>query len=214
MKVFAAAVLAVLAGSQAVAADAVPIDPKAVYFKSIAYAGTGCPVSPPSAQVRLSDDRTTFSILFDQFVAEAGPGIPRASNRRNCQLNIGVHIPGGFQYSIASADYRGWAQLDAKVKGIQTASYYFQGDGRTVTTKAEIPGAYVNDYQIHDEIEFTTLSWSPCGEDSNININTSIFVDNSKNKAASGSLTTDSIDGKVTQKYAFVWRPCTRRATA
>ncbi|KAI8919021.1 hypothetical protein PhCBS80983_g01875 [Powellomyces hirtus] len=201
-------IAALIGAAAARPTDVVKPGPNQVYIKSVSYNGSGCPISPPSAKVVLADDQGSFTVLFDKFIAEAGPDVPRSENRKNCQLNVGIHIPGGFQFSIASADFRGWAQLDAKVSGLQTTQYYFQGNGKTVSTAARIPGPITDSYAIHEEIGFTSLSWSRCGEDSNVNINTAIFVDNSKAKTASGLLTTDSIDGKVQQIYGFQWQKC------
>lgn len=48
-------------------------------------------------------------------------------SRQNCQLNIDLEYPSGFQYSVFSQVYRGYVELDADVTGTQGASYYFSG---------------------------------------------------------------------------------------
>lgn len=68
-----------------------------------------------------------MTLIFDQYVASMGTGVPITENRKNCQLNINLQYPGGFQYSIFSADYRGFAELDAGVNGTQQSTYYFSG---------------------------------------------------------------------------------------
>ncbi|KAJ3162641.1 hypothetical protein HDU86_003614 [Geranomyces michiganensis] len=205
---FAATVLPVVALAGAAVADVVLPGPGTTYIKGVTYNGSGCPISPPSATVSLADDFSAFTVAFQQFIVETGPGVGRGENRKNCQLSVGIHIPGGWQLSIASADFRGWSQLDPHVSGLITAQYYFQGDGKTVQTSARIPAGTVNSYQLHEDIPFTSTSWSACGEDSNVQINTSIYVDNSKAKTEAGLLTTDSIDGKVKQIYGFQWQKC------
>src|SRR4051812_38006942 len=74
--------------------------------KQVTYGGTGCPQGSVGSVI--SQDRTTMTLIFDQYVASIGPGIPVTENRKNCQLNIDLIYPGGFQYSIFSADYRGY----------------------------------------------------------------------------------------------------------
>ncbi|KAJ3184902.1 hypothetical protein HDU85_001592 [Gaertneriomyces sp. JEL0708] len=208
----ASTVLASPINLEATAAPSDVPDVNQVYFENIAWNGSGCPWNPqsPSASLILANDKRSFTILFDKFVASAGPGIPRTENRKNCQLNIKLHIPGGWQYSIASADFRGWAELDRNVNGRQHSIYYFQGDGRTTTAETTIKGPFANNYALHDEIEFTSQSWSTCGEQRPVNINTSIFVDNTKNTKGGGVMTTDSVDGKVTQVYQFQWKKCNK----
>lgn len=101
-------------------------DPNQVTFDTISYAGSGCPAGSVSNVA--SDDRTVLTSIFDSFVAAVGPGIPVTSNRKNCQMTLKIHYPGGFQFSIFSADYRGFAQLDAGVDGLQKSTYYFSGE--------------------------------------------------------------------------------------
>ena len=48
-------------------------------------------------------------------------------NRKNCQLNIDLEYPSGFQYSVFSQVYRGYVELDANVTALQQATYYFSG---------------------------------------------------------------------------------------
>ncbi|KAI8910543.1 hypothetical protein PhCBS80983_g02660 [Powellomyces hirtus] len=182
-------------------------DVNEVYFKSINYGGSGCPISPPTANVILADDKQSFTVIFDQFTARIGPGVSVVETRKNCQLNIQMHIPGGWQYSIASADFRGWAALDKGVTGRQQSIYYFQGDDHTTITQATLRGPAQKNYNLRDQIALESTSWSPCGEDRPMNINTAIFL-SSTNPKSSGQLTTDSIDGKVVQKYQFQWKKC------
>jgi hypothetical protein len=60
-------------------------------------------------------------------MASIGPGVAVTSNRANCQLNINLQYPSGFQYSILGTDYRGYAALGPGVTGTQSATYYFSG---------------------------------------------------------------------------------------
>jgi hypothetical protein len=49
------------------------------------------------------------------------------ASRINCQLNINLKYPSGFQYSVLGTDFRGYTYLDAGVTGVQSANYYFSG---------------------------------------------------------------------------------------
>src|SRR3954467_5616314 len=69
-----------------------------------AYGGTGCPGG--SASVALSPDQQAISILFDQYVAQAGGSV--AFDRKNCNIAIPIHVPQGFSVSVLAIDYRGF----------------------------------------------------------------------------------------------------------
>lgn len=60
-------------------------------------------------------------------VASIGTGVPVTENRKNCQLNINLQYPSGFQYSVLSTEFRGYADLQAGINGVQQATYYFSG---------------------------------------------------------------------------------------
>ncbi len=68
-----------------------------------------------------------MTLIFDSYIASVGPGIAITEQRKNCQLNVDLLYPGGFQYSILSADYRGYASIDKGVNGVLKSTYYFSG---------------------------------------------------------------------------------------
>jgi hypothetical protein len=110
MKRLVLAALAVLIPA-AVASAQAP-NPNEVYVDSISYGGSGCPQG--SVGSSFANDRKSFTLIFDSFVASQGPGVPITQNRKNCMVNLNLHVPGGWQFSIASVDYRGYVNLPAK----------------------------------------------------------------------------------------------------
>lgn len=74
-----------------------------------------------------------MTLIFDSYVASQGKGVLVTENRKNCQLNIDLLYPPGFQYSVFSADYRGYAALDKGVTGTQKSTYYFSGQTAQVS---------------------------------------------------------------------------------
>ncbi len=74
-------------------------------------------------------NNSRFTLIFDRFVASIGPGVAVTENRKNCQLNIELQYPGGFQYSIFSTMYRGYVDVDKGVTARQQATFYFSGRG-------------------------------------------------------------------------------------
>jgi hypothetical protein len=82
---------------------------------------------------QISEDRTTVTLIFDSYIASIGPGISVTDSRKNCQLNVDIRYPGGFQYSILSADYRGYASLQQGISGTLKSTYYFAGQTAQVS---------------------------------------------------------------------------------
>ena len=181
-------------------------DPSEVYVNSIAYAGSGCPAG--SVAENISFDAKAFTLLFDEFYAEAGPGVSRRENRKNCQLLIDLHVPQGWSYSLFSVDYRGYVSLDRKVKALQKSSYYFQGSRDTASLTTNASGPIDDDYLITDTLGLSALVWKPCGVDRAININSQVRVNNYRNRRGSGLMTIDSIDGIVEHVFGISWKRC------
>ncbi|TVY78491.1 putative secreted protein [Lachnellula suecica] len=200
--------------------SAVP-NPTSVTINSIAYGGTGCPQG--SVGSFISADRTTFTLIFDSFVASIGPGVPITQNRVNCQLNLNLQYPSGFQYSILSTTFRGYAGLDKGVTGTQSATYYFSGlcdpTGTSAysifhpaatlqaATTSSFKGPSSGDYEISDAIPFTSTVWSPCGASLPLNINSQVRLASTVT-SATGLMTEDSVDGKVEFQVGVQWQTC------
>ncbi|RKO90689.1 hypothetical protein BDK51DRAFT_25448 [Blyttiomyces helicus] len=195
-----------------VSAAAIPVEnggpnPADVFVESISYGGTGCPQGTVSQN--FNDDRTGWTLIFDEFVANAGPGQPIFADRQNCQLSINVHLPAGWQYSVSTVDYRGFIQLDPNVIASQQSTYFFQGVLDSVSAKSQWVGPQDGyNYAVQDSFTTTSTVLSPCGGSAVVGIDTQIFVDNSRNHQGQGQMTTDSIDSKVTQIYSFNWFQC------
>lgn len=99
-----------------------------VQITGIAYAGSGCLANTVSGQ--LSTDLTTITLLYTSFVAESGAGQPSSNARKNCQLNVKLKYPAGWQFSVFKADYRGYANIARGDTGTCKATYYFSGDSK------------------------------------------------------------------------------------
>jgi len=181
-------------------------DPSEVYINSISYGGTGCPQG--SVGSFISADRQTFTLIFDSYVASIGPGVAVTDNRLNCQLNIDLEYPPGFQYSVLGTTFRGYAGLDKGVTGVQSALYYFSGSATQVSTSTTFNGPTDGDYEISDTIPFTSTIFSPCGAALPLNINSQVRL-TSTVTTATGILTDDSIDGKITFEVGVQWQKCT-----
>jgi hypothetical protein len=179
-------------------------NPSQVTIQSISYGGTGCPQG--SVGSFISADRTTFTIIFDTFVASLGNGVAVTENRKNCQLNINLQYPSGFQYSVLGTTFRGYAALTAGVSGTQSATYYFSGSSTQASTSTNFKGPTSGDYEVSDSIPFSSTIWSPCGTALPLNINSQVRLTGPS--TGSGLLTEDSVDGKVEFVVGVQWQTC------
>jgi len=199
-----AALAAALPAAEPAAATATP-NPSQVVLNSYAYGGTGCPQG--SVGAFLSADRTTFTLIFDSYVASIGPGVSIVDTRKNCQLNLDLEYPSGFQYSVLSTIFRGYVGIDKGVSASQSAVYYFSGETSQTTTSTYFKGPLSQDYEVEDDVSLTSVVWSPCGAPVALNIDSAVLL-TSGVSSASGQITDDSIDGKITFIAGVQWQTC------
>jgi hypothetical protein len=171
----------------------------------VAMAGSGC--RPGTADVAVSPDNTAFTAIYSDYLAQVGPGIPAAEGRKNCQLNVLVHVPQGFTFAITKVDYRGYGMLQRGATASQRANYYFQGMSQTTFTNHPIAAPLDDNWFASDLVPVAAVVWHPCGELRNLNINTELRV--AKGTSTDTSfLTMDSTDGSIATTYHFAWRHC------
>lgn len=167
------------------------------------YGGNGCPAG--TASVTLSPDAKQLSIIFDQFIAEAGPSVGKTLDRKSCNIAIPVHIPSGFSVSVISVDYRGYAALPRGATGQIRAEYFFAGMRGPIFTK-NLAGLYNTDYIFSNTLGVAANVWSPCGVDTNLRVNASTNVMNRTYEDA--LVTVDSADVSAGIVYQLQWRRC------
>lgn len=170
-----------------------------------AYGGNGCPAG--TASVTLSQDAKSLSLIFDQFIVEAG-GANRSLERKACNVAIPVHIPQGFSVSVVSVDYRGYVSLPSQASARITAEYFLAGS-RGPRFDKEFIGRTDTDYQFTNNLEVHAQVWSACGADTILRVNASMLVrTNRYNDQATA--TVDSADFQAGILYQLQWKRCTR----
>ncbi len=60
-------------------------------------------------------------------IASLGGGASITDSRKDCQINLDLHYPQGFTYSVFNTEFRGYADIPTGFKGVQRADYYFSG---------------------------------------------------------------------------------------
>ncbi len=181
--------------------------PDKIVIKVATVNGSGCPQG--TAAVAVSEDNTAFTVTYSDYLAQAGGNSDPTAFRKNCQLNLLVHVPQGFTYAVASADYRGFAALQSGASAVQRASYYFQGSSSTVFKSHPFAGPYNDNWQATDTTDWAQLVWAPCGVQRNFNINTELRVTAGSQAPGKVSfMTMDSTDGEISTVYHLAWKEC------
>ncbi len=169
-----------------------------------AYGGNGCPIG--TASVTLSPDQKSLSVLFDQYIAEAGASVGKTLDRKSCNLAIPVHVPQGLSVSILAVDYRGFNSLPARAQSTFNVEYFFAGQ-RGPAFQRTFMGPLESDYLIRNNLIATAQVWSACGQDVILRTNTSITA--RTNPSRQDTLATvDSQDVSAALIYSLQWKRC------
>ncbi|WP_433077140.1 DUF4360 domain-containing protein [Dactylosporangium sp. CA-052675] len=190
------------------AAATPPPPPNEVSISVVTANGSGCPDG--SAAVSVSPDRKAFTVTYSEYMAQVGVGTKPTDFRKNCQLALDVHIPQGFTYAIAEADYRGYAHLERGATGTAVASYYFQGNAQTARASHPFNGPLDDNWQTKDVVGVTALVFEPCGQQRNLNINTELRVNagRSNPRKTTSFMSMDSTDASFSTVYQVAWKRC------
>lgn len=168
------------------------------------YGGSGCPAG--SASATLSPDQSTLSILFDQFISEAGGPSGRRVDQKSCNIAVPVNLPQGYSVSLIAIDYRGYASIPRGGRGRFAAEYFFAGERGPRFTK-EFSGGYDSDYLFENDMIAEALVWSACGASVNLRVNASLVVQsNTRNEQALATVDSADIDAGII--YHVRWRRC------
>lgn len=162
--------------------------PENVTLRGFAYAGTGC--APNTVRGRFPVEGVEFLILWEGFQAQAGADIPLREGRKNCQLNLDLAYPTGWQYTVESTSYQGTVQVDQGTQAVAASAFYFQGSDQTVRFATLFEGPVRRSFHVTDAVSDDEQPWSSCTADRSLNINYQVKV-----SAVS--------DGQATGKIAF-----------
>jgi hypothetical protein len=188
-------------------AHADPPPPGRIAIDLVTVNGSGC---PSGTAVQTSPDNTSFFVSYSSYLAEAGVGADPTDFRKNCQLNVLVHVPQGFSFAIAEADYSGFAALASGATAVQRANYYFAGETPTAVVSHAFSGPLEDDWRTVDSADVATLVFSPCGVSRNLNINTELRVSNGTSDPAKTTnwIAMDATHASVQNIFHFAWKRC------
>lgn len=169
-----------------------------------AYGGNGCPAG--TASVTLSPDETAVSILFDQFMTEAGGVTGKTVDRKSCNLTLPVQVPNGYSVSVFQVDYRGFNAVPAGGYNRFDAEYFWAGSRGPKITRM-FNGPMMDSFTLTDRLLASTLVWTPCGQSVNLRVNAAMMSKtNRRGDDVLGSV--DSADISSGLIYHIQFRRC------
>ncbi|KAF8455566.1 hypothetical protein BGX38DRAFT_1062338, partial [Terfezia claveryi] len=183
-----------------------------VFIRNAQYFGSGCPWG--TVNPTLAPDGSYLNLAFSQYEAQVYPGSKPSESHKNCQLSFELHFPQGWAVTLFDTTFTGFVKLDRRVSALQTATYHFGGHPKdTATFKCPKPsgwtGPLTQSYSCTDELAIESFVWSSCkGTFETLFINTSIDVNNSKNRKGSGFINTETAEAVVSHVYSCRWRRC------
>jgi hypothetical protein len=174
-----------------------------------ASGGSGCKAN--SVAHAFNDNRTILTLIFSEFIADLGPGIPLSQNRRFCSVSLKMRVPAGWTFQVNSMDWRGYVDLDRGVRGTLGSTYFWAGKREEkVNVHKVVEGPMHDSYLQHKEGEKDKSVWLPCSDvEKALHINTAVrLATKPGNDNAKGSITVDSIDAKFKQVLNLGWKKC------
>ena len=171
-----------------------------------AYGGSGCPAG--TMNVTFAPDFLSFTILFDQFVAETSPDTKQRRDLMTCNAVIPIDIPKGMQMEITRVDFRGFVGLPGGSRANLHSVFNFLNrgrDGSRMNMRFQFAGPVMDNYEISSDVLETEVS--PCGGPVRLRVvNQLKVVSRAKGQAATATI--DSIDGASNAVYYVNWRAC------
>lgn len=169
----------------------------------------------------LSPDGKALTLLFDSFLVEVNADRLGTAQTKQCDINLTLQTPPGWEFGIFSVDMRGYGSFDPGTTGWQWAIYWLNGRGVSgvVNDCAGPYGNYVackqfygpfdDDYIHSSNLDLGNVPYSGCNRTQHtIKIRTGAVVKTTEAGFRAALLTVDSIDGEVTEEYNLRWRRC------
>jgi hypothetical protein len=182
-----------------------------IVIKEVTAKGTGCTTA--STVITISPDNEAFTITYGAYDVSAIGGAKPADVSKSCKITIRVLAPAGYSYAVAKIIYRGFAVIAAGASGMQQAKYHVQGTPERPLIEHPLPSLTDVIFEHVDTIDPAQQSWSKCGKDRKIDIDTTLRVQAGTSARDDFSqVAMDSTDGEVKTlhptRYALVWKAC------
>ncbi|KAF3002628.1 hypothetical protein E8E13_009012 [Curvularia kusanoi] len=177
--------------------------PPAFKIVNVVSGGTGCPQG--SVDVDWTDDKVLPVYYGKEFTASVGPRSAITDSRKFCQLNLQLEYSAGYSFAIYSADYTGFADLDAGVTGTVKSSYYFSGSTDQTSSALVLSGPTKAKFKKQDNVDVEV--WSPCSGETLFNVDASVAL-TPFTGPANGVLGIARESGRLGSDLYIKWKKC------
>ncbi|GBG66775.1 hypothetical protein CBR_g68761 [Chara braunii] len=175
--------------------------PGTVTIDGVTFDGDGC--SSETVKYSFSNDAQALTVMYSSFTATTDQG--QLNLRKVCTLTFVLNYPPGYFYTLGTVTVRGYAKLDAKVKGTVRIGYHISGRIGTGSATYNFFGPFDDNFE--ETSSFENGVSSECGRVRNLNLVTEGRVHPGK-PPKSGIITVDSTDLKLTEIYSIKWKKC------
>jgi len=152
----------------------------------IQVSGSGCQYGRSLAN--LSRDAKNINISISNFQADASQSSAR------CEIGVPIHVPRGYQVSIARATYKGQNNLNARSSANLEIRHFF-GRNRSSFAKS-FKGRLNQQFRLQDSSISRKLTWSSCSRNTDLQINANLRTERNGSSKAH------------TFNYQLAWRRC------
>lgn len=179
------------------------------FIEEVTTSGSGCLVD--EGMTVLSPDQKTLSVLFDNYVVEAGEMVGVMRDTKACDIQVKLSVPEGKKVTISKVDYRLYALIPryGKLRFRATHNIHMPEINFTTRTltKSKTWGMEFDDEMLIEQKLASSIMSTQCGQDFVLNIGTTIDVQsNSAQEDAYMSL--DSMDSGI--DYTLEIEDCTK----
>ena len=160
------------------------------------YGGTGCPAGTASVSVSGS----SITLKFSSYRATAGSG--KSFDREACGLSIPFTTPSGQAVAIVGMDFAGYNNLPAGTSSTFSVEQFLaggQGPKFTKTFNGPAKGKFTTSSDV-------PLSWSGCGANATLRVQSSLLVKSANGKAASASIRSQDVGTTIV--YRLKYKSC------
>ncbi|KAJ3524179.1 hypothetical protein NMY22_g11119 [Coprinellus aureogranulatus] len=166
--------------------------PAGFNITSYSATGSGCPSG--STYHIFDSDIPEAAVVFSDFNAEIGPGVPTSANTKECRLTFGLSIPEGYRFGVSSVDYHSSYALEDSVSVTHSSAYSFEGDSNQASSKLTLDGPLSIDLYISHGRFTPGNVFSSCGAESAIlNVDTRVALESSFGKGQ-GRVASESLN--------------------